>query len=60
MAWLDIARGAQRIIIALALTGVVCWRAIMGDDWAVGVVATAMPLIIGALWGERSRSKADG
>ena len=60
MQWVEVARAMQRIVIVILLVGVVCWLAIDGKEWAQTAISGAFGLVIGFLFGERARSKADG
>lgn len=60
MTWLEIARGWQRIVVVLALVVTVCIMALMGAEWAQEALKGTMSMVIGFLFGERARSKADG
>jgi hypothetical protein len=49
-----------RNIIALALTLVVIYLAIMGDTTAQASIIAAFSVLVGAIWGERSSLKIPG
>ena len=49
-----------RNLIALALTGVVCYLALMGAGEARAVLTSTFAVLCGSLWGERSALKRPG
>lgn len=57
---LDFLRGLQRIAIVLWLAYIVGNLASAGAEWVQTAIAGAFGVVIGFLFGERARSKADG
>ena len=49
-----------RNLIALVLTGLVCWLALTGIQEAMTALIAAFSLLMGALWGERAALKIPG
>jgi len=49
-----------RNLIALGLTGIVCWLALTGSQDAMTALIAAFSLLMGALWGERAALKIPG
>jgi hypothetical protein len=49
-----------RNIIALALTGVVIYLAVQGDQAAQAAIVAAFSVLVGAIWGERASLKIPG
>lgn len=49
-----------RNIIAIALTSVVCYLALMGEQTAQAAVIAAFSVLAGAIWGERAALKRPG
>ena len=50
----------MRNLIALVLTGLVCWLALTGHDNAITALIAAFSVLMGALWGERAALKVPG
>ena len=49
-----------RNLIALVLTGIVCWLALTGSHKAMTALIAAFSVLMGALWGERAALKVPG
>lgn len=49
-----------RPLIAFALTGLVSYLALMGNQEAITAIIAAFSVLLGALWGERSALKRPG
>ena len=49
-----------RNLIALALTGLVCWLAYKENEHAITALIAAFSVLMGALWGERAALKVPG
>ena len=49
-----------RNLIAVALTGIVCWLAISGNHEATTAMIAAFSVLMGAIWGERAALKVPG
>jgi hypothetical protein len=49
-----------RSLIALVLTGIVCWLALTGSKDAITALIAAFSVLMGALWGERAALKVPG
>ena len=50
-----------RNLIALALTGMVCWLAVYkGEPQAMAALIAAFSVLMGAIWGERAALKVPG
>jgi hypothetical protein len=49
-----------RNLIALVLTGIVCWLALTGREEAMTALIAAFSVLMGALWGERAALKVPG
>jgi hypothetical protein len=50
-----------RNLVALFLTGIVCWlAAFKGDPQAMTALIAAFSVLMGALWGERAALKVPG
>ena len=49
-----------RNIIAVALTGMVCYLAVIGDQGASSALIAAFSVLAGAIWGERAALKVPG
>ena len=49
-----------RNLIAVILTGIVCWLALTGSHEAMTALIAAFSVLMGALWGERAALKVPG
>lgn len=49
-----------RTLIALALTGLMCWLAYTGHKEAITALIAAFSVLMGAIWGERAALKVPG
>ncbi len=49
-----------RSVIALALTGLVCYLALTGNSNAMAALTAAFSVLMGAIWGERAALKKPG
>lgn len=49
-----------RNLIALALTGLITWLALTGNESAMSAVIAAFSVLMGAIWGERAALKVPG
>lgn len=60
MDWLAKTQALQRPLIAIGFCAVVGYLAVTGEVWAQDIVKGAVLIVIGFLFGERARGKADG
>ena len=55
--WLS---GHLRNIMALSITGVVCYLALQGNDQAQAAIIATFAVLAGAIWGERAALRIPG
>jgi hypothetical protein len=49
-----------RSLIAIALTGLICWLGLTGNKDAMTALIAAFSVLMGAIWGERAALKVPG